>query len=67
MSDYRRNIYDRLDSEHNARERGENATMMAIGAIADSLERIADSLEKIHSRLYEVGGLVEDRFPVKKI
>lgn len=34
--------------------------MMAIGAIADSLERIADSLDQIHSRLYEMGGLIED-------
>ena len=45
---YEENIAARLDSDHNPRERAENATMLAIGAIADSLERIADTLELIY-------------------
>lgn len=50
---YEENISARLDSDHNPHERAENATMLAIGSIADSLVKIAD-------RLYEIGGLLED-------
>lgn len=47
MTSYEENITARLDSDVKPRERGENAALVAIGGIADALERIANVLERI--------------------
>jgi len=53
MASYEENIATRLDSEVKPRERAENATMVAIGGIADTLERIANALDRIAEVLSE--------------
>jgi hypothetical protein len=45
---YEDEISKRLDSEVHPRERGENAALKSVGAIADALVRIANILEMIY-------------------